>query len=112
MANARGRPLAIHLTLGEATDCKAYDALIALPEQAPKALLADRGYNADAIRTDLAERNIQAVIPGQSNRRTTIEYNQTLYKQRNRIEIMFGRFKDWRLVATRYCLVPGFDVWD
>jgi transposase len=41
------------LTVGEAADCKAYDALIDLPERAPHALLADKGYDADAIRADL-----------------------------------------------------------
>ena len=56
-------PVAFHLTGGEAADCKAYDALIDLPERAPNALLADKGYDADAIRADLAERKIEAVIP-------------------------------------------------
>jgi len=60
-ADTRGRPLAFHLTIGEAADCKTYDALSALPERAPKALLADKGYDAEAIRVDLANRNIQAV---------------------------------------------------
>jgi transposase len=81
-----GRPVAFHLTGGEAADCKAYDALIDLPERAPNALLADKGYDADAIRADLAEREIEAVIPGRSNRRVKIEHNQALYKQRNCIE--------------------------
>jgi len=102
LADARGRPLSFHLTVGEAADCKGYDALIALPERAPKALLADKGYDADAIRMDLAKRNIQAVIPGRSNRRMTIEYDRMLYKQRNRIERMFGRMKINRAIATRY----------
>jgi hypothetical protein len=48
------------LTGGEAADCKAYDALIDLPESAPNALLADKGYDADAIRADLAERKIES----------------------------------------------------
>lgn len=47
-------------------------------------MLADKGYDADAIRTDLAERNIEAVIPGRSNRRVKIEHDRALYKQRNR----------------------------
>ena len=29
-------------------------------------------------------------------------YDEDLYKQRNRIERMFGRLKDWRRIATRY----------
>jgi transposase len=102
LADALGRPLAFHLTVGEAADCKAYDDLIGLPERAPVALLADKGYDADAIRADLAERNIAAVIPGRSNRRVKIEHDRALYKQRNRIERMFGHLKINRAIATRY----------
>lgn len=91
-----------HLTVGEAANCKVYDTLIALPERAPKALLADKGYDADAIRADLASRNIQAVIRGRSNRRVKIEHDRVLYKQRNRIERMFGCLKIYRVIATRY----------
>lgn len=76
--------------------------MITLPEQAPEALLADKGYDADAIRADLANRNIQAVIPGRSNRRVKINHDRVLYKQRNRIERMFGRLKINRAIATRY----------
>lgn len=90
LTDALGRPLAFHLTVGEAADCKAHDSLIDLPERAPDALLADKGYDADAIRADLAKRNIEAVIPGRSNRRVKIEHNRALYKQRNCIERMFG----------------------
>lgn len=102
LADALGRPVAFHLTGGEAADCKAYDDLIDLPEQAPDAFLADKGYDADAIRADLAERKIKAVIPGRSNRRVKIEYDRALYKQRNRIERMFGHLKINRAIATRY----------
>jgi transposase len=73
-----------------------------LPEQAPKALLADKGYDADAIRADLARRNIQAVIPGRSNRRIKIEHDRALYRERNHIERFFGRLKINRAIATRY----------
>lgn len=68
----------------------------------PQAFLADKGYDADAIRADLANRNIQAVIPGRSNRRVKVEYNRSLYKERNQIERFFGRLKINRAIATRY----------
>lgn len=80
--------------------------MIDLPERVPDALLADKGYDADAIRSDLAARNIEAVIPGRSNRRVKIEHNRTLYKQRNRIERMFGHLKVNRAIATRYDQLP------
>jgi transposase len=102
VTDALGRPLAFHLTVGEAADCKAYDALIGLPESAPDALLADKGYDANAIRADLAERSIQAVIPARSNRHVKIEHDRALYKRRNRIERMFGQLKINRAIATRY----------
>ncbi|MFT4053491.1 MAG: IS5 family transposase [Novosphingobium sp.] len=102
MADALGRPVAFHLTGGEAADCKAYDALIGVPGRTPDALLADKGYDADAIRADLAERQIEAVIPGRSNRRVQIEHDWALYKQGNRIERMFSHLKINRPIATQY----------
>ncbi|WP_233503570.1 transposase [Sphingomonas psychrotolerans] len=63
---------------------------------------ADEGYDADAIRAYLAKRNINPVIPGRSNRWVKIEHNRTLYKQRNRVERMFGHLKINRAIATRY----------
>ncbi|KAB2720555.1 transposase [Brucella intermedia] len=83
LADARGRPLAFHLTVGEAADCKTYYILISLTEQAPQALLADKGYDPDAIRDDLASRKIKPVLHCRANRRVKIEYDRTLYKQRN-----------------------------
>ncbi|HWW63477.1 MAG TPA: IS5 family transposase [Sphingomonadaceae bacterium] len=97
-----GRPLAFHLMGGEAADCKACGVLIGLPERAPGALLADKGYDANAIRTDLAKRNIESVIPARSNRRVKIEHDRALYKQRNRIERMFGHLKINHAIANRY----------
>ena len=76
--------------------------LIALPEVEPEALLGDKGYDADAIREDLRKRGIVAVIPGRSDRKQPIILDRTLYKERNRIERMFGHLKINRAVATRY----------
>ncbi|QBM75809.1 hypothetical protein E2E30_08505 [Sphingomonas sp. AAP5] len=73
-----------------------------MPEKAPKALLADKGYDADAIRADLARRTIQPVIPGQSNRRIKIEHDRSLYKKRNHIERFFGRPKINPAIAIGY----------
>lgn len=35
-----------------------------------------------------------------------IKYDKRRYRSRSRIEIMFGRLKDWRRVATRYDRCP------
>ncbi|WP_374147455.1 hypothetical protein [Sphingomonas sp. 28-63-12] len=75
---------------------------MALSEHAPKAPLADKTYDAAAIRTDLARRTRQAVIPGHSNRRIKIDHDRVLYSERNYIGSCFGRLKTKGSIATRY----------
>jgi transposase len=65
-------------------------------------LLGDKGYDADWFRQALAARGITACIPSKSNRKTPIEHDRVLYRQRHKIENMFGRLKDWRRIHTRY----------
>ena len=65
-------------------------------------LLGDRGYDADRFRNALKDKGIRACIPGRQQRKTPVKYDKRRYRRRNRIEIMFGRLKDWRRVATRY----------
>lgn len=67
-----------------------------------KALLGDKGYDADWFRDALATRKIEACIPSKSNRKIQIPHDTALYRQRHKIEIMFGRLKDWRRIHTRY----------
>ena len=65
-------------------------------------LIADKGYDSNRLRKALAERDIKPCIPGRANRKEPIAYDTELYKNRNLIEPMFGRLKDWRRIATRY----------
>jgi transposase len=50
----------------------------------------------------LAQRSIQAVIPSIARRKPLIPHDRKAYCQRNLIERMFSRLKDFRRVATRY----------
>lgn len=74
----------------------------AMPEHAPDALLADKGYDADAICADPTKWNIEADIPDRPNGRVEIEHERALYRQRTRIERMFGQLKVNGASATRY----------
>lgn len=74
--------------------------LNALPDA--KELLADRGYDAGWFRDALMAKGITPCIPSKKNRKIQIPYDKTLYKQRHKIENMFGRLKDWRRIAMRY----------
>jgi len=101
VCDGQGRPLIMLLSEGQMSDYKgAAKMLLALPKA--KELIADKGYDADWFRNELAKRRITACIPSKSNRKTPIEHDQTLYRQRHKIEIMFGRLKDWRRIHTRY----------
>lgn len=89
------------MTAGEVSDYKgASELLDDLPEA--KELLADRGYDANWFRAALQDKGITPCIPPKRNRKEQIVYDKNLYKQRHKIEIMFGRLKDWRRIAMRY----------
>ena len=63
-------------------------------------MLGDRGYDADWFRAALAERGITACIPSKTNRKIPIPHDTVLYRQRHRIENMFGKLKDWRRIQA------------
>jgi transposase len=65
-------------------------------------LIADKGYDSDEFRDALEAKGIDPCIPPKRNRRRVIHFDKVLYKQRHKIENMFGRLKDWRRVSTRY----------
>jgi transposase len=67
-----------------------------------KELLADKGYDTDAIRAFLKQQGITAVIPSKSNRKKKIRHDRKAYKGRNVVERCFCRLKDFRRIATRY----------
>ena len=65
-----------------------------------EALLTDKGYDADAIREELA--NAEAVIPAKNDRREPVPHNREKYRLRNLAEYLFNKLKNWRRIATRY----------
>ena len=97
----RGRPLVLLLTPGNVNDCTVAQLCIqAVPPSAH--LVADKGYDSQALREWLVERGTQPVIPPRKNRKVQYEYDKAIYRQRNVVERMFCRFKDWRRIATRF----------
>jgi len=65
-------------------------------------LIADRGYDTNAIRAAIAAQGAEVVIPATASRRAPIPYDRGAYKARNLVERVWCRLKDWRRVATRY----------
>lgn len=89
------------LSAGNINDISMAEALI--QSAGPfRRLLADKGYDATHLRRRLAERGAEAVIPSTASRKAPIPYDTRAYKERNRVERMWCRLKDFRRVATRY----------
>ena len=96
-----GRPCVMLLTPGNTNDHKAaVPCLDAMPPSAH--LIADKGYDSAAFRDWLRKRGTTPVIPPRKSRNLQYRYDKALYRQRNVIERMFGRLKDFRRIATRF----------
>ena len=100
--DAKGRPLGFVLTPGQSHDIQGFGPLFRLIVHKIEALLADKGYDADAIREELANADVEAVIPAKSNRRDPIPHDREKYRWRNLVERLFNKLKNWRRIATRY----------
>ena len=66
------------------------------------ALVADKGYDSDALVRAVQQTGAQVVIPPRSNRLVQRHYDRHLYRLRNLVERFFNRLKQFRRVATRY----------
>jgi transposase len=97
----KGRPIVLLLSEGQMSDHKGARLMFGRLPKA-KYLIADRGYDSDRFRTALAARGTKPCIPPRKNRKIQHPYDATLYKQRHRIEVKFGKLKDWRRIAMRY----------
>jgi transposase len=93
-------PLRLLLTPGHHSDVVQAPAL--LDGYVPGAVLADKGYDSDALVAQIVAAGAEAVIPWRQGRRQPRAHDANLYADRNKTERFFGRLKQYRRVATRY----------
>ena len=98
--DALGNPLCFSLTRGQAGD--APEALGLIDGIKTKAVLADRAYDSDAILEAVRGQKAEAVIPPHPVRSAQRKTDWALYKERHKIEVMFGYMKHYRRVFTRF----------
>jgi transposase len=96
-----GRLRAFRLSPGNIADIT---VALALLDIAPvgQTFLADKGYDATPFRNRVADRGARVVIPNNATRKRPYPFDPAAYRDRNAIERMFCRLKDWRRIATRY----------
>ena len=88
------------VTQGSTADCTQAGRLI--EGISAEHLLADRGYDTDAIVAQAEKQKMKPVIPPKKNRKVQREYDKDLYKLRHLVENAFLHLKQWRGIATRY----------
>jgi len=105
VVDAAGLPIALKLTEGQAHDGRsAQDMLDTL--RAGNILLADRAYDSDALRHNLAARGAWANVKPMPRRTNIPAFSPFLYRYRNLVERFFNKLKHFRGVATRYDKSP------
>ena len=73
-----------------------------MADHRPEAVIADKGYDKKAPAEEVERRGAEAVTPTQKGRREQREIDRHLYRERNRIERLWSKIKQYRRVATRY----------
>lgn len=101
VVDRQGLPLRFMLSAGQEHDSlRAFDLLHGLLGDG--VLLADKAYDADAVRAFARSEGGWANIPPRRTRKDPICFSPFLYRARNRIERFFNRIKQCRRIATRY----------
>ena len=97
-------PVALRLSAGQEADVgHALPLLGAVPAEAEvKAVIADKGYDSQAVVGGAEARGAEAVIPTLSTRKHQRVIDKDLYKERNLAERFWNKVKQFRRVATRY----------
>ena len=101
LVDACGLPILLKITEGQAHDGRSADDMLSSLGSGDM-LLADRAYDSDALRLDLAERGARANVKLMPNRVNLPPFNKRLYRKRNVVERFFNKLKHFRAIATRY----------
>jgi len=101
IADAAGRAIDFRLAPGQAHELPLAPSLVAsLPEPAGW-IVADKGYAGHAFRALIWDSGARPAIPAKSNE-AAVSCPSWIYTNRNRVERLWARLKEWRAVATRY----------
>jgi transposase len=119
IADAAGRAIAFRLAPGQAHELpQALPLLEALPD-VPHWVVADRGHASHLFRQHIWDMGARPAIPPKSSE-APVACPSWIYHNRNRVERLWARLKEWRAVATRYektacsfmgllCLIAALD---
>jgi transposase len=104
LCGSESEAVALRITAGQAGDAPVGEELIdAIDTREGIAQAAmDKASDSNAIRAKLVAKGIDPVIPPKANRLEILVYDKAQYKQRNKVERLFNKMKQFRRIATRY----------
>lgn len=111
-AEGFGKPINFVLTGGERHEAIAFKELLkggkvkrqgrGRPKHRSRYLVGDKAYSSKKIRALVRRSGTTPVIPKRSNEKQRGRFNRGLYRERNRVERLINRLKQYRRIATRY----------
>ena len=66
------------------------------------AVLADKGYDSNEIVKIIEKQGAEPIIPPKKNRIIQRFYDKEIYKERHKIECLFGFLKHYRRLFSRF----------
>lgn len=101
IADSAGRAIAFSLAPAQAHELPHAVPLLARLPGVPLWVVGDRGYSSHAFRERIWNLGARPAIPTKKNE-APVACPDWIYNNRNRVERLWGRLKEWRAVATRY----------
>jgi transposase len=108
----KGKPVTFVLTPGQQHECTVFEQLLeqgairragrGRPRRLPERIVGDKGYSYNFIRRYLRRKGIRYTIPRRSDQTRTGPFDKAIYRERNHVERLINRLKQYRRIATRY----------
>lgn len=95
-----GNPLRFILTPGQRNDITQAEFLI--KDLTNTSVIADKGYDSNALIEVISENKSEVVIPPKKNLKIQRKYDSHVYKERHLIECFLGKIKHFRRVFSRF----------
>jgi transposase len=101
IADSQGRAVAFRIAPGQAHELPEAIPLLERLPGVPTWVVADRGYSSHSFREHIWSMGARPAIPTKSNE-ASVTCPDWIYNNRNVVERLWARLKEWRAVATRY----------
>ncbi len=101
IADGAGRAIAFRIAPGQAHELPHAIPLLEQLPGVPKWVVGDRGYSSHGFRAYVWDNGSRPAIPSKRNE-APVACPDWVYNNRNVVERLWARLKEWRAVATRY----------